>query len=80
MKTWPLLNNSSRNGYVLGSGGIVPPFLTSALDEVSGQLHASAALLPGKEHLVSIGWDFGWAPEQVWKRWRRKICQTPSGN
>jgi hypothetical protein len=30
-------------------------FLTSALDEVSGQLHAPAALPPGKEHLEPIG-------------------------
>jgi hypothetical protein len=28
--------------------------LTSALDELSGQLHASAALPPGKEPLVPI--------------------------
>jgi hypothetical protein len=41
-----------------GSGGTAPPFLTSALDggvEVSGQLHAPAALPPGKELLVPIG-------------------------
>jgi hypothetical protein len=30
-------------------------FLTSALDEASGQLHAPAALPPGKEPLVPIG-------------------------
>jgi len=29
--------------------------LTSALDGVSAQLHALAALLPGKEPLVPIG-------------------------
>jgi hypothetical protein len=32
-----------------GSGGITPPFLTSTLDEVSGQLHALAALPPGEQ-------------------------------
>jgi hypothetical protein len=32
-----------------GSEGIAPPFLTSALDGVSGQFHAPAALLPGKD-------------------------------
>jgi hypothetical protein len=32
--------------------------------ELSGQLHASAALPPGKE--------FGWAPKPVWTLWRRE--------
>jgi hypothetical protein len=35
------------------SGGIAPPFLTSALDG-SSQLHAPGALPPGKEPLVPI--------------------------
>jgi hypothetical protein len=30
--------------------------------EVSGQLHAPAALPPGKEPLVSIGYEAGWTP------------------
>jgi hypothetical protein len=34
--------------------------------EVSGQLHAPAALPPGKEPLVSIGQEAGWAPEPFW--------------
>jgi hypothetical protein len=33
--------------------------------EVSGQLHEPAALPPGKEPLVPIGWEAGWAPEPV---------------
>jgi hypothetical protein len=33
----------------MGSGGIDPSFLTSALMEVSGQLHVPAALLPVKD-------------------------------
>jgi hypothetical protein len=33
--------------------------------EVSGQLHAPAALPPGKKPLVSIGWEAGWAPEPL---------------
>jgi len=36
--------------------------------EVSGQLHAPAALPPGKEPLVPIAQGAGWAPEPVWKR------------
>jgi hypothetical protein len=30
--------------------------LTSALDEVSGQLHAPIALFPGEESPVPVGW------------------------
>jgi hypothetical protein len=36
---------------------------------VSGQLHAPAALPPGKETLVLIGQEAGWAPESVWMTW-----------
>jgi hypothetical protein len=37
--------------------------------EVSGQLHALVALPTGKEPLVPIGKEAGWAPEPVWTRW-----------
>jgi len=37
--------------------------------EVSGQLHAPAALPQGKEPLVSIVQEVGWAPELVWMWW-----------
>jgi len=40
--------------------------------EVSGQLHAPKALPPWKESLIHTGYEAGWAPEPVWKRWRRK--------
>jgi hypothetical protein len=36
---------------------------------VSGQLHAQAALSPGKEPPVPIGQEAGWAPEPVWTTW-----------
>jgi hypothetical protein len=38
--------------------------------EVSGQLHAPAALLPENEHLISIGYEAGWVLEKVWMMWR----------
>jgi hypothetical protein len=47
--------------------------------EMSGQLHASAALPPGKEPLVPTGQDAGCAPEPVWTRWRREKFSAPSG-
>jgi hypothetical protein len=34
--------------------------------EVNGQLHAPAALTPGKELPVPIGEEAGWAPQSVW--------------
>jgi hypothetical protein len=37
------INKASRHEVLWGSGGIAPPFLTSALDG-SGQLHALAGL------------------------------------
>jgi hypothetical protein len=35
---------------------------------VSDQLHVSAALPPGKEPLVLIGYEAGWAPEPIWTK------------
>jgi hypothetical protein len=40
--------------------------------EVSGQLHAPAALPPGKEPRVPTGYEVGWTPEPGWKTWRRE--------
>jgi hypothetical protein len=34
--------------------------------EVIGQLHAPAALPPGKKPPVPVGLEAGWAPEPVW--------------
>jgi hypothetical protein len=39
---------------------------------VSGQLHAQAALSPGKEQPLPIGKDAGWASVAVWTIWRRE--------
>jgi hypothetical protein len=36
---------------------------------MSGQLHAPAALPPGKWPLVHIGQEAGWASEPVWMQW-----------
>jgi hypothetical protein len=40
--------------------------------EVSGKLHALAALPSGKEPQVPIGYEVGWTPEAVWTIWRRE--------
>jgi hypothetical protein len=47
--------------------------------EVSCQFHAPAALPPGKEPPVPIGYEAGWAPEPVWMLWRRENFWT-AGN
>jgi len=36
--------------------------------DVSGQLDATVALLPGKEPLVPIWYEAGWVTEPVWTR------------
>jgi hypothetical protein len=38
---------------------------------MGGHLQAPAAVLPGKDPLVHIGEEAGWAPEPVWTRWWR---------
>jgi hypothetical protein len=50
-----------RHDDVCGSEGIVPPFLTSGLDE-SGQFHALVVLIPRKNrvtHCTCIGGRVG---------------------
>jgi hypothetical protein len=47
--------------------------------EMSGQLHASAALSPGKVTLVPIWYEAGWVPEPVWTRLWRETFPAPIG-
>jgi hypothetical protein len=44
--------------------------MTSALTEVSVQLHAPATLLPEKEPSILIGKEARWASQPVWTIWR----------
>jgi hypothetical protein len=41
-------------------------FLTSALVEVSDQLHGANVLLLQKQHPAPTGQGAGWAPKPVW--------------
>jgi hypothetical protein len=48
--------------------------------EVSGQLHAPAALFPGEQPPVPIVYEAGKAQEPVWRLWRREKFLVPAGN
>jgi hypothetical protein len=50
----------------LGSGDIAPCSLTSALDRGEGSASCPSCFTPGKEPLVPIGEEAGWAPELFW--------------
>jgi hypothetical protein len=64
------LNWAPRHEGVLGSGSIAPLILWHRHQMVvSGQLHTPTALPPGKEPLVPIGEEAGWASEPFWMRW-----------
>jgi hypothetical protein len=45
--------------------------------EVNGQLHASAAFLPGKEPLVPIRQEAGWAQSRCGRSGEEKNSQPP---
>jgi hypothetical protein len=47
--------------------------------EVSSQLHVPAILPIGKESLVGILQEAGWALEPVWTRWRREKFLVSTG-
>jgi hypothetical protein len=47
-----------------------PHFLSRHYLEVSGELQASVSLPQRKRVPVIIGYEAGWAPEQVWKIWK----------
>jgi hypothetical protein len=48
--------------------------------ELSGQLHAPAALSLVRKFPLLSGQDAGWAPEAVWVSWKREKSLAPSGN
>jgi len=52
-----------------GSGGIATRILDLGTRWRCGQFHVPAALPPGEESLVPIGYEAGWAPKPVWKQW-----------
>jgi hypothetical protein len=47
--------------------------------EASGQLHSPAALPPGKEPLVPIGLEAGWAQSRSGRGGLEKNSQHPPG-
>jgi hypothetical protein len=63
-------------------GCIAAAILMSALHtiQMSGQLHAAAALPPGKEPLIQIEEEARQAPEPAWMLWEREKSLVPTGN
>jgi hypothetical protein len=47
---------------------------------VSGQLHAPAALYPGKGPPVPIGQEAGWVPVPVWTQGLEEKSSAPVGD
>jgi hypothetical protein len=64
------------NGYE--SGGIAPPFLTSALDEGEWSASRSCRFTPG-ERALGTHYIGGWV-DPVWRLWSREITLAPGGN
>jgi hypothetical protein len=59
------------------SGGLVPSFLTSALDGGEWLTSRPGYPNPGTSPPEPIGWDTGWSPEPVWTLWNReKSCSA----
>jgi hypothetical protein len=48
--------------------------------EMSGHLQATVDLPPGKDPLVFIDKDAGWALESVWMLWRKHNSLVPTWN
>jgi hypothetical protein len=46
--------------------------------DLSGQLHAPAALSTGNQPPVSTAQEAGWVPEPVWTLWRREKSFAPA--
>jgi hypothetical protein len=54
-----------------GSGGIVPSFVTSALDGNEWSASSPGRFTPDKEPLISIVYEIQWAPQPIWELWRK---------
>jgi hypothetical protein len=55
-------------------------FLNSALDGGGWSSARPGLFTQGKQLLVPIGYEAGWAPEPVWTLWRGEKSVAPVGN
>jgi hypothetical protein len=64
----------------MGTGGIAPSFLTSALDGGEWSASRPSPFTPGKRSPVTIESEAVWAPEQVWIKLRREKSLATARN
>jgi hypothetical protein len=64
----------------MGNGGIVPSFLTFALDGDVWSASCPAALSLSNEPLMPPGKEAAWASEPVWMLWRGEEMLATSKN
>jgi hypothetical protein len=68
-----LINQALCHEDIRGSEVELHDFRPRHQMEVSGQLHALAAVLPwGSRSPVHSGYEVGWTPEPVWTPWKEK--------
>jgi hypothetical protein len=60
----------------MGGGGVVPPFVTSALDGGERSASCPSYFNPEELPLLPIGEEAGWTSELVWMLWRKKCCHA----
>jgi hypothetical protein len=68
-------SDSILTEYIWGSGGIAPPFLTTALDGNEWLASCPGRFIPGQRFPVPIVQETGWTLEPLWRRGKSCPCR-----